>query len=241
MSRQTRQVLISGASSDIGIELCKQYLRRDYAVVAHYHTGRAEFFDLLNDNPNATPLQIDLSKPEDLESALESNRELLERSDAFVSAAAIAEPVSFEEIDANAILRHLHVNLLPGVLLTAMLAPKMMERAWGRIVHVSSIGVKFRGGARNFCYALSKHAAEFIPANYKSWASRNVFVNAVRVGVTDTRFHGNDPGKDMSERVSMIPAGRMATPEEMAGMLFSICSEENTFMTGEVVSIAGGE
>ena len=55
-----------------------------------------------------------------------------------------------------------------------------------------------------------------MPANHMTWAAHDVFVNALRIGVTDTRFHLQDPDKDMDARVALIPAGRMATPEEIA-------------------------
>ena len=68
-----------------------------------------------------------------------------------------------------------------------------------------------------------------------------MFINTLRVGVTDTRMHKVDPNKDMSERVSMIPIKRMAVPEEIASTVYWLGSEENSFITGQVITAAGGE
>jgi 3-oxoacyl-[acyl-carrier protein] reductase len=121
------------------------------------------------------------------------------------------------------------------------IAPVMVTRGWGRIVHLSSIGVKFRGGSSTFCYSLSKHAMEFLPSCTKDWAAHDVFVNIIRVGITDTRLHSSEPNKDMTKRVSLIPTKRMAQPEEIAKSIFWCGSEENTFMSRQVIEIAGGE
>ena len=82
---------------------------------------------------------------------------------------------------------------------------------------------------------------EFLPADHKAWAASNVLVNTLRLGVTDTRLHRLDPNKDMTERVSLIPAQRMATPEEMAQTIYWFSSDDNTYITGQTVTVAGGE
>jgi NAD(P)-dependent dehydrogenase (short-subunit alcohol dehydrogenase family) len=236
-----RQVFITGASSDIGYAVCKQYLAEGYRVVGHYCNGRPEFFDLVESSPDMAALQIDFTDPQNFEAAFKENPELFLSTDVVVNAAAIYEGAPFTDITAQSILRSLTVNVLPGIQLMRTIAPAMVERGWGRIVHLSSIGVKFGGGSNSFAYALSKHAMEFMPSDHKGWAARNVFVNVIRAGVTDTRFHDNNPGKNLGERVAMIPAGRMATPEEIAKAVYEYGSENNTFTTGQCIAVAGGE
>jgi len=88
---------------------------------------------------------------------------------------------------------------------------------------------------------LSKHAMEFMPAIHKNWAAHNVLINTLRLGVVETRFHKNNPEKDLSLRMSLIPAGRMANTEEVAAMVEWLCSSKNSFTTGQTISMAGGE
>ncbi len=236
-----RQVFITGASSDIGIAICHRYLNEGYRVLAHFHKGQHTFNELLQNNDNITPIQIDFTNPKNIEEALKEDSGFVTSSDVLINAAAILESQPFSKITADTILKTLGVNLIPGLLLMRALTTEMMKRKWGRIVHLSSIGVKFNGGSTSFNYALSKHALEYFPADYRQWASQDVFVNAVRVGVTDTRFHKNDPHKNMMERVSKIPMGRMASPAEIAETVYFLGSNLNTYITGEVVTVAGGE
>ena len=121
------------------------------------------------------------------------------------------------------------------------IGPVMAEREFGRIVHGSSIGVKFGGGKQNFAYSLSKHSQEFIPQECRTWAADNVFVNIARIGATDTRIHAKIKNKDMLDRAKLIPRGRLATPQEIAEGLYWLGSEINHFTSGETISIAGGE
>jgi 3-oxoacyl-[acyl-carrier protein] reductase len=153
----------------------------------------------------------------------------------------LLEPVSFFDMTAENLLQAFTINVIPSILFTRTLVPSMIDRNWGRIVNLSSIGVKFGGGSNTFCYSLSKHALEFFPQDHKIWAASNVLINTLRVGVTDTRMHKANPDKDMSERVSMIPMKRMATPDEIANAVYWLGSEKNSFITGQVVAAAGGE
>jgi 2-hydroxycyclohexanecarboxyl-CoA dehydrogenase len=234
-----RTVLISGASSDIGLALCRLYLEAGWRVIGHFRTRRAELEALRG--ASFESWQCDFSDTAKLESDLRADPAFFRRADAFVNLAAALDPCRFENARAGEILAALAVNLIPGLLLMQTIGPSMAERGFGRIVHASSIGVKFGGGAESFAYSLSKHAEEFIPAACRTWAERNVFVNIVRIGVTDTRLYARIPGRSIAERAKLIPARRPATPDEVARALFWFGSEANGFTTAQIVAVAGGE
>ncbi|MBT8004579.1 MAG: SDR family oxidoreductase [Rhodospirillales bacterium] len=236
-----RRILVTGASSDIGLAVCKLHLSRGNVVIGHYRTGQKAFFDLVESAPGMSALKIDFADPENLERAIADDPDAFLNNDVIVNAAAFYEPTPFHELTADTVLRALTVNMMPGIQLMRTIAPAMAERGWGRIVHLSSVGVKFGGGGSSFAYALSNHAIEFLPADHKAWAASNVLVNTLRLGVTDTRLHRLDPNKDMTERVSLIPAQRMATPKEMAQTIYWFSSDDNTYITGQTVTVAGGE
>lgn len=236
-----RQALITGASSDIGIATCKRYLKAGFKVVGHYHKGQPGFFDLAEMNSGFTPIQIDMGSTQTLEVALEKYSQLFLQSDVLINMAAVLRAQPFAKLTSNNIMEALQINLLPGILLSRDIAPRMMARSFGRIVNISSVGVGFGGGSASFSYALSKHAMEFLPSDHKDWAAQNVFVNNLRIGVTDTRIHQNDRSKNLAERVTLIPAKRMATVDEIANAIYWYGSEENTFTTGQTIAISGGE
>ena len=237
----TRKVLITGASSDIGIAICRQYLSQDYQVLGLYNRGQPALTRLAEEHSSLTLRQLNFGNPEDIESFIQDERNLLLGSEILIHVAALIEPVSFLDITANNLLRAFTVNVVSSLLFTRTLVPAMINRGWGRIVNLSSIGVKFGGGSKTFCYSISKHALEFFPSDHKAWAAKNILINTLRVGVTDTRIHQITPEKDMTQRVSMIPMGRMATSDEIANIAYWIGSEKNSYMTGQTITAAGGE
>ena len=68
-----------------------------------------------------------------------------------------------------------------------------------------------------------------------------MLTNVLRIGVTDTRIHAHVDGKSAAGRAALIPMGRMATPKEIAEFIFWLGSASNTYVTGEVLTAAGGE
>tara|TARA_Y100001934_G_C12286241_1_gene742463 strand:- start:430 stop:1143 length:714 start_codon:yes stop_codon:yes gene_type:complete len=236
-----QQVLITGASSDIGIATCRKYLSNGFHVVGHYNRGQDRFFELVDSSQNIQAIQIDMSNPDNIEKAFVQNEDLFRETDVLINMAAINQPKPFPDITAGEILEALNVNLVAALLFIRMAALGMIKRKWGRIVNIGSIGVKFGGGSKSFCYALSKHSLEFFPADHKKWAADNVLINTLRVGVTDTKIHHKDPEKNMELRVKKIPAQRMASPDEIADMIYWHGSGQNTFVTGQIISVSGGE
>jgi len=238
----TRQVLITGANSDIGISVCKRYLADKFRVIAHYRNDAPEFARLQEEmGTRLIPCRADFTDPEAVEQMLASDPELFNATDVLVNMAALRDAIVFSDVTPDDLLRHFTVNVIPMIMLIKRLGPRMAERGWGRIVNISSIGVKFGGGQTTFCYSLTKHTSEFMPAVHREWAACNVFVNAVRLGVTETHYFKEMNKEIRDARTALIPVKRMATPEEMAEFIYWLGSERNTFMTGQVLSPSGGE
>ena len=118
----------------------------------------------------------------------------------------------------------------------------MIRKKYGRILNGSSIGVKFGGGKNTFNYSFSKHCMEFIPNDFKAWSKDNVLINNLRIGVTNTKIHKKiKKGLSMKKRINLIPAKRMASPSEIADYIVYLISEKNSYITGQTLSISGGE
>ncbi len=75
----------------------------------------------------------------------------------------------------------------------------------------------------------------------KAAAPSNVLVNAVRAGITDTPFHEKMGRADISQRISLIPLERAAFPNEISNLVLFLAGDKNSFVTGEVIAVAGGE
>lgn len=236
------KVFILGANSDIGIEVCKKFILEGWDVIGAYRRPNKKMDDLVCDSIDGLKkIQLDLRELLRDEKILDSYSEDILDADSFINCASIYEPMSFNKITARNLMEHFQINVIPSILIEKKLITRMMRNKFGRILNISSIGVKYGGGSHSFGYSLSKHAIEFMPADFKKWAKNNVYINTLRVGVTNTKFHKLNKNKEIKDRVKMIPANRMAEPEEIARMIWSLASHENTYITGQVVTISGGE
>jgi NAD(P)-dependent dehydrogenase (short-subunit alcohol dehydrogenase family) len=236
------KALILGASSDIGLQICRTYLANGWSVIAHYRTHRQELADLFENNRSRVQLlRLDFNHLINDDNFLEEYRQTYIDCDAFINCAANYQAGNFLDITSSSLIDAILTNTVPGLLITRDLVQVMAKKGWGRIVHLSSIGVKFGGGNNSYLYSLSKHALEFMPADYKKWAAHNVLINTLRVGVTNTRIHTCNPNKNLANRVDLIPIGRMAEVEEIAKAAWFFGSSQNTYITGQILSISGGE
>ncbi len=234
-----RRALVLGASSDIGVAVCQRFLDAGYWVTGHFHGNPSAFDSLMSSSGSLDTIRLDLADLEAVNKIAHSPE--VKNADVLIFLAALASPTTLEAIDPAELVRAMNIGALANYLITGAAGPAMASRGWGRIVIGSSIGVKFGGGADSFNYALANHASEFIPRTARDWASCGVLTNVVRIGVTDTKAHGVFPGRDLARRASLIPMKRAATTAEIADYLFWIGSDANTYLTGQVTSISGGE
>ena len=165
-----------------------------------------------------------------------------ERYDSVINLIAYVDNVGFQKTSFKNICQSLAVNAIFPILIEKKLVKRMVSQKWGRILNCSSIGIKFGGGFNSYNYSLSKHCLEFIPGIYKSWAKRNVFINNLRIGVTNTKIHKKmKKNLNMKKRIKLIPVNRMAEPKEIANYITNLTTDENSYMTGETITVAGGE
>ena len=216
MNMKKKNVLILGGSSDIGIEVVKIFLKLNWSVSAHYFKNKTKLNLLKKKSKNLNLIKLDFSKANPrIEILIKKN--FKDKYDSIINLIGYIDNKGYENTNLKSITKSLTANMIIPVLIEKNCVKKMISQKWGRIVNCSSIGIKFGGGKNSFNYSLSKHCLEFIPNSYKFWAKNNVFINNLRIGVTDTKIHKRmKKNLQLKERLKLIPAKRMATPSEMA-------------------------
>ena len=228
--------MVIGASSTVGVEVCKRYLTAGHLVTAHFNSSLPAL-STLAPNSRLEPVQCDLADLSSVRELANANTD----TDILIFLASLATPSHLENIDVSQLERALAVGALSNYILMGAIGPAMAQRQWGRIVIGSSIGVKFGGGTDSFAYALANHASEFLPRSVRDWTPSNVLTNVVRIGVTDTPLHEAFPDRDFQQRVELVPLKRAATTSEIADFITWYGSEQNTYVSGQTVAISGGE
>lgn len=158
----------------------------------------------------------------------------------FVHSAGINTPEQFDAADASRAREIWQVHVEGARRILQLIAPNL-RASGGRVVLVSSLyaGVA-RVGRSN--YSMSKAALESLTRGLAiEWANDGVLVNAVRPGYVRTDMTmQNNSAQSLDRLIELIPLGRLAEPSEVAEVIKFLMSPENSYLTGQVISLDGG-
>jgi NAD(P)-dependent dehydrogenase (short-subunit alcohol dehydrogenase family) len=220
MRMKTRRALITGGSRGIGAAIVQKFSQENVDVIA---PARAQL-DLLS-NESIDVFFDSLNCPIDI----------------IVNNAGINVLAAATEISDSDVRDTLQTNLVAPLRLTRKLAPQMIARGFGRVVNISSIFSVVSKRLRA-SYSASKAGLNGLTRTLAvEMAPFNVLVNAVAPGYVDTELtRQNNSEQELQAICSTIPIGRLAKTGEIAEVVFFLCSEKNSYITGQVIVVDGG-
>lgn len=226
--------VVTGGSSEIGLAVIKSLLKDGIKVIGQYNTHEIDFKD-----KDLIPVKCSLENRQDVDSFVKQIFDLKFDIGYLINVAGFIENDSFLKISPDLMQKTFEVNLFSHSFLMQKIFPLMCDNKFGRIVTLSSIGIKFAGSRNSVFYSASKVALEAVTRSFaKFGAEFNVLCNSIRVGVIETNIHKN---KDMVERKEKIPLKRFGSTQDIADMVSYLCSEKGNFITGQEIAISGGE
>lgn len=216
-----RNALVTGGSRGIGQAVVQRFQEGDIRVIA------------------PTRQELDLASHESVRDYLRENSRM--EIDILVNNAAenIVRPIP--EISLKEWQRTLAVNLTSAFLLVQAVAPKMMKGKWGRIVNVSSC-YSFLSREGRAAYSASKGGLDSLTRTAAlEYGPHNTLVNSVCPGfvLTDLTRRNNTPAQ-RADLAGQTALKRLAEPGEIADVIHFLCSERNTYITGQAIIIDGG-
>ena len=162
--------------------------------------------------------------------------------DVLVNNAGVTRDMTFRKMDRVNWDAVMHTNLDSCFNMTKQVCDGMVERGWGRIINISSVnGQKGAFGQTNYSAAKAGMHG-FTKALSLEVARKGVTVNTISPGYIGTQMVMAIP-KDVLESkiLPQIPMGRLGKPEEVAGLVAYLASEEAAFVTGANIAINGGQ
>jgi 3-oxoacyl-[acyl-carrier protein] reductase len=235
-----RVVLVTGGSRGIGLACARRFQGLGDRVAVTY---RSEAPETAGGEPGETrlvPVVCDVTDPGQVDAAFGQVEKALGPVEVLVANAGITKDGLLLRMGEDAWGDVIETNLT-GVFRTVKRALGPMVRAHrGRIVIVSSV-VGFLGSAGQVNYAAAKAGLVGLARSLaREVGSRGITVNVVAPGMVDTDMIATLGDQRVEQLRSMVPLGRAATPDEVAGAVVFLSSDDAAYVTGAVLAVDGG-
>jgi 3-oxoacyl-[acyl-carrier protein] reductase len=234
-SLEGKTALVTGASRGIGRAIALELARAGAFVVVGYRSGREEG-EALAAEIGGRAVPADVSQPEDAARLVGEAGDL----DILVNNAGLTRDGVLARMSDEDWRAVIETNLSSVFYTCRAVTRGMMKRRAGSIVNVSSIvGVRGNWGQSN--YAASKAGIiGFTKSLAQELGSRNVRANVIAPGYVKTQLTEVIPEDAKTKMLGLTPLGRFGDPEDVAGAVRFLCSEEASFITGGVLLVDGG-
>jgi len=252
MSSTRRHALVTGGGQGIGAAIAQALVARGLNVTV---LGRrlAVVQALANTDPeHLLAVSADVADPAQVAAAVAQAEARFGPVDVLVNNAGQAQTAPFLKMDLALWNQMLSVNLTGTLVCTQAVLPGMVARGWGRVVNVASTAGQV-GYAYVSAYCAAKHGVVGLTKSLAlEMAKKGVTVNAVCPGYTETDIvresierivakTGRSAEEARAEFVKSNPQGKLVQPEQVADAVAWLCGEGASAVTGQSISVAGGE
>ncbi len=243
ISLHGRVAMITGASQGIG-RACAVALAKAGAQVALAARNATKLGEVAAEieaaGGKAMPFEMDLASEDSIKAATKAVVAQYGKIEILVNNGGITRDslmLRMKLSDWNAVLQ---TNLTGAFLLTQAVSSSMLKARWGRIINISSV-VGETGQAGQANYAASKAGLIGLTMSLaRELASRNITVNAVAPGYISTPMTDVLNDQQRSAMLTQIPLDRAGTPEDVAGAVVFLASDQASYITGHVLDVNGG-
>jgi acetoacetyl-CoA reductase len=241
-----RVALVTGGMGGLGEAICIKMAALGYKVVTTYSptnkTHDAWLATMKDQGFNFHAYPCDVSDYDSAQECVKAIERDMGPVDVLVNNAGITRDMTFKKMDKvnwDAVMK---TNLDSVFNMTKPVADGMVDRGWGRVINISSVnGQKGAFGQTN--YSAAKAGVHgFTKALALEVARKGVTVNTISPGYIGTKMVMEIPSEVLESKIiPQIPMARLGKPEEVAGLVAYLASDEAAFLTGANIAINGGQ
>jgi acetoacetyl-CoA reductase len=241
-----RIALITGGMGGLGESISTKMHDAGYRVVVTHSPGNKNAAgwnaEMKAKGYDFHPVPVDVADYESCGACVAKVQAAVGSVDILINNAGITRDTTFKKMskaDWDAVIK---TNLDSAFNMTKHVCDGMVERGWGRIINVSSVnGSKGAFGQTNYSAAKAGMHG-FTKALALEVARKGVTVNTISPGYIGTKMVMAIPKEVLDSKIlPQIPLGRLGKPEEVAGLIIYLCSDEAAFVTGANIAINGGQ
>jgi len=232
-----KTALITGASRGIGNAIALHLKNEGYRVLGTA-TSSAGVSKL--EEEGIEGLVLDLNSAESKEKLWEQVEKKEIQTSVLVNNAGITRDNIVLRMSEDEWLDIINVNLNSAFYLSKKVLKMMLKLKWGRIINITSTSASI-GNKGQSNYSAAKAGVEaFTKSLAREVGSRNITINSIAPGFIDTDMTQQNDGVNIDELIKEIPLGRFGKPDEVAHLVSFLCSEEASYITGQIIHINGG-
>ncbi|MGF6191942.1 SDR family oxidoreductase [Serratia sp. 2723] len=238
-----KNVVVTGASGDIGLAICENYLEQQAKVFAIYHHDNSGLEKLKSSHPQGDNLHIlqcnvaDVSEVSSLANELEK---LAHEVHVLINNAGIYKDNVFSALTYEEFDQVIRVNLYGTFNMTKRLLPLLRHARNSTVVNISSIsGITSSFGQSNYS-AAKAGIIGFTRTLASEMASKGVRVNAVAPGMIESRMVKKVPRQIVRDVTSAIPLKRLGRIDEIANVVAFLSSDASSYIVGQTLVADGG-
>jgi 3-oxoacyl-[acyl-carrier protein] reductase len=239
-----KTALVTGSSRGIGEATALALSDEGAVVVVNYvkskEKAEAVVRRITENGAEAISVKADVSDPIDVENMKKRIFDELGEVNILVNNAGIHQHLKTWELTSKDWHRVIDVNLTSVFNCSKAFAPEMMSKKWGKIVNISSV-IAYMGTDHEIHYAASKGGVVSATKSLAlELAPYNITVNAVAPGYIKTDMTKFSSEEERKYYLDQIPMRRLGNPSDIADCVVFLCSENSSYITGQVIHVNGG-
>ena len=241
-----RIALVTGGMGGLGEAICVKLAALGYTVVTTHSPGNAkvnEWLDAMKQHGHAfRAFPCDVADFDSCAACVATVVKEIGPVEVLVNNAGITRDMTFKKMDKASWDAVMKTNLDSCFNMTKQVCDAMADRGWGRIINISSVnGQKGAFGQTNYSAAKAGMHG-FTKALALEVARKGVTVNTISPGYIGTKMVMAIPQEVLDSKIiPQIPMGRLGKPDEVAGLVAYLASQEAAFLTGANIAINGGQ
>jgi len=246
LDAKKRIALVTGGMGGLGEAICVKLAALGYTVVTTYSPANTNAERWLREmrerGYHFHGFPCDVADWDSCVACVKRITDEVGAVDVLVNNAGITRDMTFRKMDRVNWDAVMHTNLDSCFNMTKQVCEGMVDRGWGRVINISSVnGQKGAFGQTNYSAAKAGMHG-FTKALSLEVARKGVTVNTISPGYIGTKMVMAIPREVLDSKIiPQIPIGRLGKPEEVAGLVAYLASEEAAFVTGANIAINGGQ
>lgn len=241
----TKNVVITGAASGMGLSDTKEFLEHGWNVVMadfNEKMGTEKALELQKKFPDSKIFfaKVDVSNAKSVSELAKSAYQIFGSIDAIINNAGIFAPGALHELEEKTWDRVMNIDVKSIYLMTKAFVPKMMDREEGVIINTASIS-GLRGDYNMAAYSAAKGAvANLVRSMALDYGKYGIRVNNIVPGPTNTPMFQKNPKEVIQSFNNASPLGHVVEPEDIAKTVYFLASDNAKSITGQNIQVTAG-